>query len=314
MKYFSTQQTAKILGYNDDSYVRQLIRQGHLKAVKIGKSWGVSEKSLHQLRIKNTIKNRFKLLLSYNYELRTIIDGYMDKPFSVDSEKRAVAQMFLGKSYKTHDAAITLCEKGFGEDAAIITRSLFENFINLKYILSVEDDGLATRYMEFDFVLQKTMLDYFQKKPNLLKILEERESRPKPDDTDIKTINKKSKEVIKKHNFDIRTGWSGKTIKKMASSVGRLEQWETIYRLQCQLSHPSPRGMNGYFSKDEDGLVMDVGRNENYVEESLISAFDFFGSTIDIVGDLMNWDTEKELSSLLERFKTEVEESSKKIN
>lgn len=307
MKFFSTQQAAKILGYTDDAYIRRLIQAGRLNAIKIGKSWGISEESLHQFRVENSIQTKFKALFSFNFELRSTADQYLDKPFSVDSARHAIAQMFLGKSYKTHAATLSLCEKGYGEDAAILIRSLFENFINLKYILSAEDDSRAERYLDFDFVLQKMMLDYAQDKPELLKMIEEREKRPKPNDMDIKTINSMAKKATDQHGFNMVKGWSDKSIKQMSEDIGRGDQYKTVYRLQCQLSHPTPRGMNTYFNRNSEGWVMEIGTNENYIEESLVTAFDFFGSTLDTVGDFLKWNTEQKLSDLLTRYKAEVE-------
>ena len=94
----------------------------------------------------------------------------------------------------------------------------------------------------------------------------------------------------------------------MAGIVGRADQYKTIYRLQCQLSHPSPRGMNTYFNRDSEGFVMDIGSNENYVEESLVSLFDLFGSTIQVVADFMEWKLNKKFETILSRFSKTLKE------
>lgn len=46
MKYYSTKETAKILGFTDDRYVRRLIQNGRLTAQKIGNELLISQKAI----------------------------------------------------------------------------------------------------------------------------------------------------------------------------------------------------------------------------------------------------------------------------
>lgn len=306
MKHFSTVEAAKILGYNDDAYVRRLILSGRLKAQKISNSWVISEENLHKLMIERNILDKNKALIALNYELRALADKCMDGAINASSARLAVAHMFLGKSYKTHAAILALAEKGYGEDATVLSRSIFESFINLKYILSQNNDDLAVRYIAYDLVVQKVMLEDVMSEPESRKMFVDRSLRPKPGDTDMKSIKSNYKEVMDRYKFDSRYGWSGKTIEQLSTVAGRYRQYKTIYSLQCQLSHPSSRGMNSYYKPNGSGLIMDIGTSESYVEESLVMAFDYFGSLLDIVGDLMNWKIDEQLTSLLDRYEKSV--------
>lgn len=307
MKYYSTIESAKILGYNDDAYIRRLIQMGKLEAVKIGNNWGISEETLHNIRLESAIKNKNKELVLLNNELRALADKCM-QPFQLDSARKGAIHLFLGKSYKTHGAILVLASKGYGEDSAILARSLFESYINLKYMLDSDNDELATRYFAYDFVLQKTMLQDLMSEPNSKKEVLQREASPKPGDTSIRLIKENYDSAMKRFNFKKQYGWSGKSIEELASLAGRSRNYKTIYNLQCQLSHPSTRGMNDYFNRSQSDLIMNIGTSDNYVQESLVMAFDYFGSLLDISADFMSWKIQKELKGLLDRFEIAVKE------
>ena len=64
-------------------------------------------------------------LLKFNNELRLLAEGFFDKPFQYSTLKEAFLAYAFGKAYKTHASVLILCDKGNGQDAAILTRSLF---------------------------------------------------------------------------------------------------------------------------------------------------------------------------------------------
>ena len=74
----------------------------------------------------NLIYQNHKELFDFNEELRKIVDGVMGKEFHKITPKVALTTFALGKAYKTHGAVLFLCAQGYGEDAAILTRSLFD--------------------------------------------------------------------------------------------------------------------------------------------------------------------------------------------
>ncbi len=79
MNHFTTKQTANLLGYNDESYIRKLVLSGKLEAEKIGTQWMISEEAIHKFKINNDIKSKYKALLSFNQELRILADRMLDR-------------------------------------------------------------------------------------------------------------------------------------------------------------------------------------------------------------------------------------------
>jgi len=168
----------------------------------------------------------------------------------------------VAKSKKTLEAVSLLCQKGFGEDAVILSRSILELYFSLKYILSVGDDSLAERFFEYDWVVRKEMYDKNQ--PNF---------NSNMDDKKIQEIIKQYNRVQKKYNFDFKKGWSDINTYEMAKRFGFKGVYDTWYKISCTLSHPNPRSTNEYFKgENKKELTLSIGPSNNLVNESLLSS------------------------------------------
>lgn len=301
MKYFNTRDLAKILGYNDDAYIRRLIAEGKLKAEKKGKEWLVSEEDASNYRVKSIIGSKFKTFFSFNHELRLLVDEFTKDEYRILGPKEGLATFTLTKAYKTHGAILLLCKEGYGEDSSVLVRTLFELMVNLMYVLKDPTDERAYRYYAYDWVLRDKMINAIEHTPEMMSLIEQREMHPKPGDETSKKIHDMAKQANDKYKYK-GTSWSDKSIKEMAEEVGRGKQYGTIYRLHSQHVHSASRTINSYVSMTLTGLEYSMGISENEVEVSLVSAFDFFGTTFDQVGDHMGWGTEPKLKELVDRY------------
>ena len=115
----------------------------------------------------NIIYQNHKELFDFNNELRKIVDGVMDREFHKITPKVAFTTFALGKAYKTHEAILLLCLNGYGEDAAILTRSLFDLSITLLYILKDPTNKRVLRYFHYDSVIRKKINLLLLKKSGL---------------------------------------------------------------------------------------------------------------------------------------------------
>ena len=309
MRYFNTRDLAKIFGYNDDSYIRRLISQGRIKAKKNGREWLVSEEDASNYRTRNAIKNSFKKLISLNYELKLIVDKYLQNQITISGPKDSLTSVTLTKAYKTHSAIILLCQEGYGEDASVLNRTMFELLITILYILKDPTDERAYRYYSYDWVLRKKMLRYAEQRPELIIQLENRITNLKVDDVSIEEVNRKAKQVQEKFKYK-NNRWSDRTLADMSKEVDKENHYQTMYRLASQYTHSLPRVINDYVKFTDDGYINFSGISENWVEEDLIMAFDFFSSIFAAACDQYGWAAEKELKLLFDRFF----ETMKKIN
>ena len=271
-----------------------------------------TEQLLPTKEVKTVINTTYGALFSFNKELKDVVDDIFKKKCKVDEPKTALASFSLGKAYKTHDAIMILCAEGYGEDAAILVRSMFELLITLLYILKDPTDERVYRYYSYDWVLRKKMFDYAKTKPDLVKEMEDRVANPKVGDTNVEEVMKTAIEVQDKYKYT-RSGWSDKTIYDMAVEVGRVDNYKTIYALQSQIAHTAVRVMNDYVKESGSGLNIMVGPGLNWIENDLVALFDFYYSIIGECDKLFQFDFDKRLDDIAKRYLAFVGEINNKI-
>lgn len=301
MRYYNTKDLAKFLGYNDDSYIRRIIAEGKLKAEKRGREWFVSEEEAWNYRTKHIISSTFKDLFSFNYQLKLIIDEYLKREIKNIGPKDALIAFTLAKAYKTYSAVLLLCQEGYGEDASVLNRTIFELLVTLLYILKDPTDERAYRYYAFDWILRDKMFKYAEQKPELLLQLEQRALKPKTGDVSMSEVKEMAKKVQEKYRYK-GYNWSDKSLADMAEEVGRGGQYKTMYRLSSQHTHSPARVMNDYVKRAEDGFVNFAGISDNWIEEDLVMAFDFLSGIFAAASDRFGWGVEKELDPLFKKF------------
>ena len=253
----------------------------------------------------NLIYQNYKRLFDFNEELRKITESILGKEFNKITPKVAFTTFALGKAYKTHGAILLLCMQGYGEDAAILTRSLFDLSITLLYILNDPTNKRVLRYFHYDSIIRKKMYDYAKTVSIFAKLFEERKYRPKPGDTTIEEVEKYAKLAQEKYNYG-RMGWSDKPIRQMAEEVGRGGVYQTVYYLQSNISHSAVRTMNDYVNAHDKGYTVDMGRGESWVQEDLVASFDLFLSIVSRCNKTLRLRIAKRLNALSKRYLGEV--------
>lgn len=261
--------------------------------------------------MKDPIYQRHKELFDFNIELRKIADSVMDKEFHKITPKVAFTTFALGKAYKTHEAILLLCRQGYGEDAAILTRSLFDLMITLLYILNDKTNKRVLRYFHYDPIIRKKMYDYAKTVSTFAKLFKDRELNPKPGDTTLEEVEKQAVAAQKKYNYG-RMGWSDKPIRQMAEEVGREGAYQTVYYLQSNISHSAARTMNDYVKAHDKGFTVDIGRSESWVQEDLVASFDFFLAIVERSNKLLRLGIAKQLNDLSKRYLGEVGQVNKR--
>ena len=171
----------------------------------------------------------------------------------------------------------------------------------VSYIMKDKTNSKLKRYLDYDWILRKKMFDYIKTKPKLRKMIEQKEKELSVNQDSIKVIEKKAQDVMNKHKYKDHT-WSKKSIRGMSTEVGREDAYSTIYALQCNFSHTSPRVMNEYIKAGLKGVIIDNSRSMNWVHEVLVTAFDGLYSIFDQYSKYYKAANNKELKSLVERY------------
>lgn len=243
-------------------------------------------------------------LLGFNIELRQIVETVLDSHPNPADLQQGQALLAFGKAYKTHAAILILCEQGYGEDAAILARSLVELSLSTVYIAEDKTGAAAQRYFEYDFVIRDEMYKYLSNNDELKAELERRIDGSGNQEATIEEVQKKAEEVRAGYTKDElrRKNWSGKSIREIAEAVGREDIYKTAYALQCSLSHSDASIANNYVKEDGDGYMMDVAPSENWVAQTLVVSIDFFLALIKTWNEAFKLGLDEKLEDLEKRY------------
>lgn len=251
-------------------------------------------------------------LKQHNKNLSGLCDKIFLKHIESKSDRDTFMAFVLAKAYKSHKSVMLLCDNRSGQDAAILVRSLFDLMVNLLYIFQTDRNGRFERYCAFDWILRRRMHDYAKSKETILKQMEQREIKRQYGDDKIKEIYEEAQKAQDKYGF--KTGWSDKTIEQMAKDVGRGDEYQTVYRLQSNVSHSNSRSMLEYVKIQEDGsLLFDIEGGDAWIEESLVASFDFMLSIITKINDEINLGMDKELEDITKEYLDEMARVNKSV-
>ncbi len=228
-----------------------------------------------------------------NRGLDTVLGTRLEAGVSYSDSKQLFTIFVIAKASKTHEAITFLCKNGFGEDAFMLSRTLFELLVIFLYILADKKDDRLTRYMEYDHVTRKKLYDHIATRPELLN-----DKRATPEI--FQQIRSACESV--KDNYEKPFTWSDKSIGEMSKEVGRWETYKTVYKLQCILSHSESRSMNEYFKEENGSLIVDIGAKTNLIEQSLAMNFDFFFSIVEKANEVFSFGLEEPLKKVSERY------------
>ena len=164
---------------------------------------------------------------------------------------------FFTRAVKTYSAIFYLCQEGYGQDVSTLLRSLLENLITSKYILTdpKRADQLTARFVDYKWVILKKQLS--EEEPLMSQLSQgKKEAYLEKKKLILEGIEKFKKKYLITSDKALLT-WSGKTIKDMAQAVDSLwkEEYESTFRLCSRFSHPSILGDKEYIIQKENQLI-----------------------------------------------------------
>ena len=108
---------------------------------------------------KELSREEYNALYASGEELHRLIKSINLAGGYPDTKKNRIVSAFLVKATKTHNAIIILCKQGYGEDAVILARSLFDMLVDILYITRFKLDTMADRYEFYDDVWRAKALN-----------------------------------------------------------------------------------------------------------------------------------------------------------
>lgn len=256
------------------------------------------------------IRPKYAVFFGFNDDLRKIVESVFSDHRHPQNLREAYAVFSLGKAYKTHAAILVLCEKGYGEDGAVLSRTIFELAIYAPYICGDETGTNAQKFSDFDWVVRERKYNDGMKNEAMRKEFEKRVAAdPKMKETLAEIVREATRVKTGYTKDELRRGWSGKTIRTIAEEVGRGDLYQTVYALQSELTHSAVTTANEYISESGENLSMDIAPSDNWVERTLVITFDAFLGVVEVWNTTFTLGLDQKLEELKNRY---IEEMQKK--
>jgi len=177
--------------------------------------------------------------------------------------------ILAGKGCKTHQATLLLAELGYGQDAGILLRSLFNLVVNLTWISKVPTTRVKM-YVDYDWILRDkagNRISYGMEHLGLESSLTDAQL------ADLKReISEEVARTIEEHDYG-RSGWSKRNLFEMAEEVGLKLDYQFIYPILSDVEHSSPRSLIYYEKVCPQGVMVDLNMTGLPIPPILGSAY-----------------------------------------
>ncbi|MCL5772316.1 MAG: DUF5677 domain-containing protein [Actinobacteria bacterium] len=190
-----------------------------------------------------------------------------------------------------------------------LLRSLFEGFLNLKYILLEENEKNAIKYAIKDFTNRKEFTEkwksFIEANPKYSDYINELSTIEKCDEF-INEIEKNIENIEKK--FEVSNKLPDlRSMAKVIDTKIKDHHFEfaylTFYDYLCDISHVSSKGLKNFFISYGNGYIFCIGKNDSEeIYKLLIAAYEFYLNTLVIFSDNFKKLSKEELKPYLEFF------------
>lgn len=181
-------------------------------------------------------------------------DQMLDNKSDPERGYKAATLFFLTKAVKSYRAIQLLCSAGFFQDAAVLSRTLFEIFLQVSYMAGnpVERAALFVKHV----LVEKYFLYLKLKKyPDLVSDIEKREG-------DLEKLTVQFKELEEQYNRG--KGWWGKELRWLAENMesddNQAEKnYLRLYPLYSDLVHSTSSAVKYYIFETTERTAIDSG-------------------------------------------------------
>ncbi len=173
----------------------------------------------------------------------------------------------LVKGLKTHAADMLLCRHGFGQDAALLTRSLFELAVDVRYAAQEPGGDRARRWWDYDAVTRYESNQVITTDPYFSDFVEKERRDPGSYSEYLSEIERDAwaaqerwkfwaVENKKEKRLERPRHWSGLSVRMRATLVGWASHYSTIYQATSSLHHSDVSVSRHYISRNSSGDVV----------------------------------------------------------
>jgi len=182
---------------------------------------------------------------------------------SLDNFQKIIC-LIVAKSVTTARCALRCAEKGYTIDALILLRSIYENRVNLLYLLQKERANRARRFSDFGEWQMRNDLKLRLQYP-----FKDQQAKEKIE-KDIKKLDKICTKLKQKYKIERRWNyWSGINMKDLSDKVGLGDMYAVLYGDLSALIHGTAKSMHAYIEITQEGVNFKVGPSYLYMEKCL---------------------------------------------
>lgn len=247
-----------------------------------------------RIDIKRQIMEKFEKNFANSERVCSITDGIFDRRWKIkeDSTYEYVMSLLFSKAFKTYKAINIFCKEGYGQDAGILLRSLFEIYVNIAYISKDEREKRAKRYYEYSYVAKK----------HLVELVDNYGLEQKGFKGAAKAVQRNRGEIYRFYNAVINNyknergeidefHWSGKSIRKMAIECGLETDYGVLFWLYSGLVHSSPLVELSYVhvNIEDREIAADIGPSEEDIEGVLPHSNAIFARILENLNSVFNF-------------------------
>lgn len=205
------------------------------------------------------------------------------------------------RSYRTYLVVVHLCKCGYGLQAAMLNRTLFEDMISAHWAIK-HPKAAATRMAEHDAYTATLRAEDYEK-----------HGMNRPRGENLPTYTKKQRERLDRHYRRGASGWTGKSVPAMVRDVETM--WEAAdrrllhqmhdiaHRANNTLLHHSATSVSQSVTvsgdDDEHTVVFNVGPTRDFIRPALGFALWTFPNTFSL---LLNGEPLKALNEFSRKY------------
>ena len=248
--------------------------------------------------VRAELDNRYGDLFRFALDVVKKNQAHADRWRGKENETGVVLYHFA-KAVNLLDATRRLCHDGFAREAIATSRSLFNLFINLRWL---------TKQGETSQRLQKFINhEMMSKANNMMRELEWKKDLTEKQRRELRVRIREIRPIAKSLGIKSKNGmyrnWHP-GIKQMAKDVNLLSDYHNTYERLSQTEHTDPRSVREYLKDDDGGSLThgDVGPSTEYAPLVMIDSIRYFLNVKRDAAPLLGFEESQEELEEIERL------------
>lgn len=184
------------------------------------------------------------------------------------------SMLIFAAAQNLYISILKLCNEGLADVAGILLRSLFEDYIQVKYI---NKNKLGSLFINYLWISMKHEIDNAEKRIPESEIMNsqtyqanraliyDKYDKYKCDYTKYFRKWYKISSWFKPRKR-LQFNWSGKSLFKMAKDVGERASYNTIVPFHSKHVHCDPHGLVGFLKGDEDSITIENSASKEGID------------------------------------------------